>query len=120
MINNLKEFKALIERYGTISLDEISEEWEKSVYHQGHSVANSLTGFGSSRGCTLCKVIRKVHDSLKCECCVYGRPPNRFGCSSDINELTYEKIDNAETPEELFQAFRDRAEHLKSTYSELL
>ena len=96
---NLKEFKALIKRYESITLEEIKERFLD--YIRMLSIAKVLTGFGSPETCTLCKVL--------CRNCVYT-----YGCSSDISKKTYERICYADTPIKLLNAFRARAKHMKT------
>lgn len=111
-IKNLAEFKELIKRYKTITLDEIKEE--------NMSLAE-LTGFGSTSTCQLCQAIK-----ANCKYCVYGKAwRDRCGCPSyrcttGKNRKTYDAIENAITPKELLKAYRNRAKHLKERYSDLL
>jgi len=121
-MKNLKEFKELIERYETITLEEIKTEWKKRKdLNWGHSdyaayeTANRLTGFGSSSTCTLCQAVKQ--EFVRCGDCVYGES---YGCVNDGNEKTYQKIENTKTPKGLLTAFRNRAKHLKTTYKEIL
>ena len=52
---NLPEFKALIERYETITLEEIRAAWDADGEATGdYDVREKLTGFGSTGSCTLC------------------------------------------------------------------
>jgi hypothetical protein len=122
-MKNLKEFKKLIKRYETITLDEIKKEWKRiqSRYEDdeisefttvGFFTAEHLTGFGFSSSCTLC---RAVYNS--CNDCVYGES---CGCVNGKNQKTYKKIEDCKTPKGLLTAFRKRAEHLKTHYKEIL
>ena len=97
---NLKEFKALIERYESITLREIKKDKFKS-----HFTAQKLTGFGDITICTLCN-----SNNGDCVNCIYGKT----GCMDGINQKTYYRISNADTPVKLFNAFRARAKHMKT------
>jgi len=97
---NLKEFKALIERYETITL----EETRKCV--NDHFELNRLTGYGGyPKRCTLC-----VGAENSCDNCVYGKE----SCMDGKNEKTYFRIDNADTPTKLKNAYRARAKHMRT------
>lgn len=114
---NMEEFKALIKRYESITLDEISEEVEKTdktdkimadVYGK-----ERLTGFGSQETCTLCLAVRG-----NCDICVYkitdvGDLEDCY-CLHDKNQDTYWRIMHARTPYRLLQAYRARAKHMRS------
>ena len=97
-MKNLKEFKALIERYESITLKEIKKDKFELFY-----TAQKLTGFGGAASCSIC-------NGFVCEECVYGL----IGCTNKINEKTYSKISYASTPIELFIAFRARAKHMQT------
>jgi len=104
---NLKEFKALIKRYESITLDEIKEAFEKSKLSifLFDNAANELTGFGNfPNECILCGSVEM------CEQCIYGND----GCVNGKNRKTYNKIENADTPLKLFSAYRARAKHMKT------
>jgi len=102
---NIKEARELVKRYETITLEEI-----KNMYCD----ANDLTGFGSIETCTLC--IKADYD---CSDCIYHKI-DKFGfgdtvrCYDDDNAKTYDRIDEADTPVKLRNAFRARAKHIKS------
>ena len=98
---NLKEFKTLIKRYETITIEEVTKGFTRST---NSLVANRLTGFGNCASCTLCKV--------ECEKCVYLLTSDT--CDHGINKKTFLRIINAGTPLKLFNAFRARAKHMKT------
>jgi len=115
---NIKEFQALVKRYETITLDEIKEVWNGKYCNP----ARGLTGFGSKSTCSLCNAALKV-----CVFCVYGPAHydsdgelESFACVGHENFESYEGIDNASTPKELLLAYRNRAKHLRKTYSQYL
>ena len=98
---NLKEFKALIKRYESITLEEIKEDKFES-----HFTAQKLTGFGNPSTCTLCQL-------FNCHNCIY-LIKTESGCLSGINKKTYRRISDAITPVKLLNAFRARAKHMKT------
>lgn len=98
---NIKEFKELIERYESITLEEIKEAFKNRLY-----VAKYLTGFRHYKSCTLCVAVKK-----ECNDCVY----NEFiGCSL-IKSLqdSFNRIYMANTPLKLKNAYRNRAKVLR-------
>ena len=103
-MKNLKEFKELIERYESITLEEIEEVWGDNSC--GESVAQELTGFSGVKTCTLCKSVRS-----NCSECVYKE---RGWCYKSVNKETYYAISDASTPTELLEAFRNRAKHMRT------
>ena len=120
-MENLKEFKELIERYESITIDEIREEWriikrdEFLRYTSAHYTAQKLTGFGSCYTCTLCIAVNQ-----ECYQCVYGKEVVLLGCLSTENRPSYDNIDRAKTPKQLLRGFRIRAQHLKNRYKAYL
>jgi hypothetical protein len=110
IMENLKEFKELILRYESITLEEIQKiskiRW---IAINGNNIAgNSLTGFGSKSTCTLCVAVNGY-----CDKCIYSSlTGNSFaGCTDDF---TYSSIGNADTSEKLLNAFRKRAEYMRN------
>ncbi len=114
-MENKQQFIELVQRYETITLSEIQDEWH--LYGNNpyvHDVASALTGFGSRSTCTLCKPI-----SGECKRCVYGKSSTGFGCINIKNSRTYDKIENATSAEELLEAFRNRAKHMRENYTKV-
>ena len=102
---NIKEFQALVERYETITLEEIKANPDPEI----------LTGFGNSGTCTLCI------KAGNCDKCVYGESDTAYyACIDGENKKTYFTIDNANTPRKILNAYRARAKHLRKNYSQYL
>jgi hypothetical protein len=101
---NIKEFKALIERYESISLEEIEKNWTGF----GDSTAKLLTGFSSITTCTLCIPTYKNSNLYDCHKCVYRINSGCLNLTSLLT-LSYKKIYNSRTPLELLNAYRERA-----------
>ena len=121
---NLKEFKALIKRYESITLEEIKEadvslpnttDVIRIVLFQVSGVykqkANKLTGFGDNSTCTLC--ILPNLGSSDCDGCVY-LDMTEDKCNKGINLKTYIRICEANSPTKLRNAFRARAKHMQT------
>jgi len=110
---NVKEFKKLIERYESITLEEIEDQAELLVEFNATHIAHKLTGFGYSKSCTLC---RKVKEN--CNLCVYAKDGiGHFNC---LDDKSYDNIDRATSSEELKKAFKRRAIYLRKTYPQYL
>ena len=107
---NLPEFKALIKRYKSITLEEIENIWVVDVAY----TAYKLTGFGSSNTCTLCIAAKD-----NCDKCVYRHKHTYARCNTHDNHLSYDAIYNARTPQELLNAFRERAKRMEEILTEL-
>lgn len=109
---NIPEFKVLIERYESITSQEVKETWSNqedvlNSHTKGFHVANVLTGFGGSFSCRLCSSCL-----YKCYRCVYKIDT---GCIniSDALKKSYDRISEADSPLKLYNAFRNRAKVLR-------
>lgn len=106
---NIKEFKQLIERYESITLEEIEE---KGVY------PGLLTGFGTINNCRLCEKINVYADN--CKGCVYYEVTNsKYACNVDRTYETYNAISSAENANDLLQAYRNRAKYMRQILTDL-
>ena len=105
-IKNLKEFRELRKRYETITLKEIENVFE--IYQSGWA-SKILTGFGYVDTCTLCKNAIQH----KCEGCIYKVITGKC-CSRGMQFETYMKIRRANTPKELFDAYKARAKYMET------
>ncbi len=114
---NLPEFKALIERYETITLEEIRAAWDADGEATGdYDVREKLTGFGSTGSCTLCAAARSPEGVLKCGHCVYTGRGEWLYCT---DHESYDTIRDAETPEALLSAYRARAKYMRTILKEI-
>lgn len=107
---NIPEFKALIERYETITYQEVKEEWNKKnikLRKIGLYVGGNLTGYGRTATCKLC-----ISCKEDCHLCVYKVS---LGCIniSEALRRSYNRINDADTALKLFNAFRNRAKVLR-------
>lgn len=123
MNNNIEAFKALIDRYETITLGEIQKIFasrreiivddvpDAAKLDRHTRIKAKLTGFGFSETCILCLSARSLARSLggeRCEYCVFK---SGFGC---LGHPTYKEIRNAKSSKSLLQAYRNRAKYLKT------
>lgn len=102
---NVEAFKELINIYSDFTVEELTEFWIEN----GQQTMRELTGFSSVHNCMLCKAA-----DGGCVNCLYKfRFPNgeMFPCV----EETYDLIEDARTPEELYDALQMRIEFMKET-----
>jgi len=102
-VKNLPEFKALIERYKTIPLEEIKGAFKSNRIT--FDVKAKLTGFGKTTSCSLCLPITNL---WTCYGCIYTGPT---GCT---RHKTYGGISSARDPESLLAAYRARAAYMET------
>ena len=116
--HNLPEFKKLIERYETITIEEIIDKNRNKI---------ELTGFGHRSTCALCKSVRlnsSNNNFEECNYCIYSSVAPNYEddyrpCNKGINKDSYLKIMYAENSEQLLTAFRARAAHMRSILKKL-
>jgi hypothetical protein len=111
---NLEEFKELINRYETITIEEINEAFEIPLLPNVSKIPDikiKLTGFGTTFSCSLCAPINE-----NCGQCVYKES---YGCLKGRFEKSYNEIEQAETSEDLFDAYRNRAKVLRNYLKEI-
>ena len=101
---NIKEFKALIERYETIELKEIKKVFED--YYPIHA-KRKLTGFNSLDTCTLCLNVNGY-----CNKCVYKIERGCIRLNKELKE-SYYRLKDADTPIKFKNECRNRAKVLR-------
>lgn len=103
-IKNIPEFKKLIERYETITLEEIEKECKKSSVR----IQRRLTGAGSVYFCTLCRSVGAISKgNPDCDKCVYSLFNGLLFACEDTP--TYEELFKSKKPKEILKAYRSRA-----------
>ena len=117
---NIKEFKALIKRYESITAEEI----EDSRDSWGFIRLSLLTGIGNPATCTLCKAVRNtVFDEVDCEQYVYFRDEEESDglyCTTGDNAYTYDCImESDDITEDLLLAYKARAKHMRGILKQL-
>lgn len=104
----------LIEKYRSANLADIKNRWHENRYYESYIfhdwtlaryIANMFTGFGN---CQTCKLCTSAVDG--CNTCIYD---DINKCNGGIHLFTYLAIENAQSPEELHQAFLNRADHIE-------
>lgn len=100
---NVEAFKELINIYSDFTVEELTEFWIEN----GQQTMRELTGFSSVHSCMLCKAA-----DGKCVNCLYKfKEPD--GEMLPCIEETYDFIEYAKTPEELYDALQKRIEFMK-------
>lgn len=100
---NVEAFKDLIDIYSDFTVEELTEFWIEN----GQQTMRELTGFSSVHNCTLCKAAEG-----RCANCLY-RFMLPHGEMFPCVEETYDLIEDASTPEELYNALQKRIEFMK-------
>lgn len=118
---NINAARELLEKYQSITLDELTMIWLKleldSEYEiQGSDVLAEITGFGCTGTCILCQEARslKVDGEFYCNHCIYsihGYPSIDLFCLDN----TYNDIASARNEKQLFEAIQNRIKYLKET-----
>jgi len=124
-IRNIKETKALIKRYNSITLDEIKDindakllEFRKSKSRSRYTSnfkikAEILTGFGRSDTCPLC--ISVMHDCMQCIHHIAPRRKTDYdNAPSCLLDNSFHMIDEAKSNKDLLKAFKARAIYLQT------
>ncbi len=109
-MKNINEFRLLIKRYETLTLEEAKEAFLSDNIEEA---IKDLTGYGYFNSCSLCNTLREYVTPDCCKC-VYG---SRYACISGIFEESYNAIGDAETPEEYITAIRNRAKVMRNELS---
>ncbi len=105
---NVQEFKALIEKYRSIKVEDIQTVINDPLYPNGHPM-QWITGFGHTEECTLCD--KSIHNGM-CKDCVYPRYTG-YHCTQGINRSTYNEIDDRINGYHIHVAINKRADHME-------
>ena len=112
-MKNLEVAKELLEKYKSVTLEELEQVFKdlqesQEVYDHiidGDMVLNTITGFGETYTCLLCKAVNGI-----CKDCIYSFRLNErpIPCI----DIIYRRICNSETAEELYQYLQQRISYL--------
>ena len=73
---HLKAFDDLIEKYESLTVEDLRLTSERNLYISAKDALNLITGFGIRKTCTLCQSIEKFNShivkEIKCHLCVYN------------------------------------------------
>lgn len=110
----------LIERYNTISIDEIKEAFE--INDKLDLAKMGLTGFSNQGYCSICKSV-----NINCRECIYQdilitvrfkKKDCWFYCWKLCFNKSYRRIEKASTPRTVLSAYRNRGKVLQEIYKE--
>ena len=121
MERNINAAKELLVKYEFITIDLITEVYNKIIEREGEDITPSgydvmeqITGFSSTAKCILCQEAKKLvqKDNYYCQCCIYT-----INTSADYLciEETYRALGDAHTPEDIYNALQARIEFLKQS-----
>ena len=113
-MKNIKEFKELIERYESITLEEIEATGpfvcDQFYLVNNYSTINNLIGFGRSATCMLCNALLDKF----CFGCVYCHNNQKvMMCARYPFNRSFDKIRDASNAEELLLAVKERAKVMR-------
>lgn len=102
---NIEAAKELLERYKSITLEQLENYFKLYPYLKGRGILNRITHFGSS-DCLLC-----VGARCFCRNCIYSfRVTNEWDVP--CTDIIYKEMKNATSAEELFNAIQKRISYL--------
>ena len=104
-MKNIKEAKELLEKYKSITLEQLEKYFKLYPYLRSKGILNRITHFGSI-DCLLC-----VGAGCFCKKCIYSfRITNKW--DTPCMDIIYREMSNATSAEELFNAIQKRISYL--------
>lgn len=104
-MNNLKEAKELLEKYKSITLEQLENYFKSYPFLKGKDILNRITNFGTI-DCLICEGARCF-----CENCIYSfRIKNKW--NTPCKDIIYREMAEATSAEELFNALQKRISYL--------
>lgn len=106
MVSNLKEAKELLEKYKSITLEQLEEAYKENPYACGEKVMCNITGFGKVDSCIICSAVNN-----RCNRCIYSF---RMKEAEDVPclDIIYNEMCDAKNSEELYSAIQKRISYL--------
>lgn len=103
-MKNLKEAKELLEKYKSITLEQLEHRYKRHPGYKGKLIMQTFTDFGTVY-CILCKSANGV-----CSDCIYSfiNEKPTLQCMDSI----YKEMSNSVSAEELFNAIQKRISYL--------
>ena len=112
---NLVAFRRLIEKYESITMEDINTVLDTNrslAFLISENVLNKLTGFGNKYTCTLCKTSRSIY----CNDCLYVIKTGAL-CNKGGNDKTYWDIVKCVNYTDLPMLCKKRARHMRKVRS---
>lgn len=103
-MKNLKEAKELLEKYKSITLEELEQKYKRFPHHNGKLIMQTFTDFGTVY-CAICKSANNM-----CSNCIYSFR-NEIPVLQCM-DIIYREMKNAMNAQELFAAIQKRISYL--------
>lgn len=103
-MKNLKEAKELLEKYKSITLEQLKRRYKRCPGYDGELIMQTFTDFGTIY-CILCKSV----DS-DCSKCIYSFRDEQP--TPQCVDIIYREMSNATSAEELYNAIQKRISYL--------
>ena len=103
-MKNLKAAKKLLEKYKSITLEQLEQKYKRFPGHRGKFIMFTFTDFGTT-SCILCKSVNS-----NCSDCIYSfrLDVQRLPCM----DIIYREMEIAQSAEELFNDIQKRISYL--------
>lgn len=103
-MKNIEAAKELLEKYKSITLEELEQKYKKFYGYKGKLIMSTFTNFGT-RFCILCT-------SANCICsnCIYSFRNEKS--IPQCKDIIYKEMENAKSAEELYNAIQKRISYL--------
>ena len=103
-MKNLKGAKELLEKYKSITLEELEQKYKRFPYYNGKFIMQTFTDFGTTF-CAICKSENNI-----CSNCIYSfrNEIPTFQCM----DIIYKEMGNAMNAQDLFAAIQKRISYL--------
>jgi hypothetical protein len=110
-MKNLKEAKELLEKYKSITLEQLMQEYELLTpkhfrFRKGNYVLERMTYFGTHH-CIICKGAKGL-----CKNCIYSFRIEENKWDIPCMDIIYKEMGDATSAEELFNAIQKRISYL--------
>lgn len=113
MAKNIKEAKELVNTYRSITIEQLNTVYLDNNIRYLPAILTKITRFGTYC-CTLCTPI-----DANCIKCIHTPIYDNLLKSPCMEHHTYQRINNAETIEELYNAIQERANYLEELIKEV-
>ena len=103
-MNNLKEAKELLEKYKSITLEQLEQKYKRYPYYNGKLIMQTFTGFGTIY-CIICESANN-----NCSNCIYSFRDEKSALQ--CMDIIYREMEKATSAEELYNAIQKRISYL--------
>lgn len=103
-MKNLKEAKELLEKYKSITLEQLERQYKKYIFILGKQVMHNITEFGTTH-CIICRSANSI-----CSNCIYSFRDEKSALQ--CMDIIYKEMEKATSAEELYNAIQKRISYL--------